>query len=769
VGQLLVLALLTAFPIDAGEAPDGGPVDGGDGAAPADVQVAAEAGALGPSEAGPAPRPALVKLAGRVLARGTRQPLGGALLHVGVGDGTTADAETGADGAFAVGVLPGKHNLRVQCPGHAPLVREVTVTADTADLILRLEPRTRGETYETIVTAEPRPEPVVPLKREELVHTAGSLGDPIRVIESLPGVAQSTWPLPFYAIRGANPGNTGFFIDGVRAPALFHFALGPSVLHPFFIEELQFFPGGYPASYGRYASGIVAAQTATPATDRLHVSADVRLFDAGGIVATPWDKGKGTVAVAGRYSYTGFLLSAFSNAYSLDYWDYQLRADHTLGPGKLTLFVFGSGDDLRQKHPDQTDWGVVGQPTDIDPGHAKLSFHRAQLRWDGELARGRLTAAVVGGLDDSTVSITSLFSVPVGSRMLTLAPRLAERWSLARWLDLEVGADAELQRARPSSLMKALGGFFASIYTTDLFRDRTATAAGAYVGLLLRVGDRLQVGPALRYDGYFEQGVERYAASPRLQVRARVGARDWLKLTAGQFSQMPSLPVGVPGFESFGLRDFGLQRSRQAALGIESALADRLGIDVNVDISAFYQRLHLADLKNSLIPDPQMPDLLEPREGESYGVEFLLRRPMKHKLYGWLAYTLSRSLRVVDGIIVPSDWDQRHILNLVVGYRWPRNYSTSMRFHYNSGRPYPLYDEGAYDVEGYIRLPGFPQLDLRVDKRFIFDSFVLDAYLELVNSTLSREVFDVKRQAKGAITENYYRLVLPSLGVHVEW
>jgi hypothetical protein len=142
---------------------------------------------------------------------------------------------------------------------------------------------------------------------------------------------------------------------------------------------------------------------------------------------------------------------------------------------------------------------------------------------------------------------------------------------------------------------------------------------------------------------------------------------------------------------------------------------------------------------------------------------------MKHKLYGWLAYTLSRSLRVVDGIIVPSDWDQRHILNLVVGYRWPRNYSTSVRFHYNSGRPYPLYSERTFDVEGYINLPGFPQLDLRADKRFVFDTFVLDAYLELVNSTLSREVFDIKRQQSGAITENYYRLVLPSVGVHVEW
>jgi hypothetical protein len=313
------------------------------------------------------------------------------------------------------------------------------------------------------------------------------------------------------------------------------------------------------------------------------------------------------------------------------------------------------------------------------------------------------------------------------------------------------------------------GGFLADNYETDLFANRAIYQVGAYVGVALRTGDRLTVSPGLRYDGFFEQGVERFAPSPRLQVRYRVGARDFLKATAGQFSQMPSLPVGVPGFESFGLATYGLQRSRQASIGVESALEDRLGIDLNLDTSLFYQRLHLTDLRNSLIPDPQSRDLLEPREGESYGLELMVRRPMKHKLYGWLAYTLSRSLRVVDGIVVPSDWEQRHVLNLVVGYRWPKNYSTSLRFHYNSGRPYPLYNQRTYDVEGYIRLPGFPQLDLRADKRIIFDNFVLDVYIELVNSTLSRQVFDVKRQRSGEITENYYRLVLPSAGIHVEW
>lgn len=762
---VLWLALAGAAGPDAGIDTD----DAGATAVPADAGSAAvgAADAAVPLVA-PAPIAHTVVLAGRVVARGTREPLGAAQISFGPPAGLLQPGEADEDARFSLPVTAGKVHVQVQVPGYDILDTTLAVGAGgRSDVVLRLNPRTSGERYQTVVTASPERAPAVPLRGEELSRTAGTMGDPFRVVESLPGVTQVIWPLPMYAIRGANPGNTGYFIDGVRAPALFHFALGPSVIHPFFLEKMEFFPGGYPVDYGRYVSGIVTAKTAAPATDRLHASADVRLFDAGGIVAAPWDDGKGTVAVAGRYSYTGFLLSAFSNQYGLDYWDYQVRIDHRLGPGRLTLFAFGSGDSLVQKQPDAVNWdfaaGLAPQS-----GAANLTFHRVQLRWDGRVLGGRLLASVVGGLDNSTTSLTSLFALPVGSKMMTASPRVEMDWALARWLDMSLGADAEAQRFRPSSLASVLAPDLIDYYRTDLFRDRNALAGGAFVGFTLRGGSRLIVMPGLRYEGYFEEGERRWDPSPRLSVRVALTQDDWLKAAVGQFSQMASLPVGVPGFEGFGLKSFGLQRSRQGSLGLESNLEPRLGVDLSLDVTGFYQRLQLADLRNSLVPDPQARDLLELRQGESYGLEVMIRRPMRHRFYGWLAYTLSKSVRRVDGVIAPSDWDQRHVLNLVTGYRLPRGYSVSTRFHYNSGRPYPQYDKGT-ELVSYTRLPGFPQLDLRGDKRFVFDSFVMEIYLELVNSTMSREVFDSVRQEDGTVSEKAYRLVLPSMGVHVEW
>jgi hypothetical protein len=754
VSGSILAALLVAAAMDA--SPDAGAEDARamsetgatDAGLPADA--GAEAGVFADAE----PLASAPVLSGRVLARGTREPLLGAQVRVILGNGATRDTETDESGGFSLPAGSGRCEVRVRYPGFEPFSRNFDVgERGLHDLVLRLQPRLIGDRYETVVTATPERAPAVPVQREELTHTPGAFGDPFRVVESLPGVVQVVWPMPMYAIRGANPGNTGFFIDGVRAPALFHFALGPSVIHPFFLEEMQFYPGGYPMEYGRYVSGIVTARTTAPATDRLHVSADVRLFDAGGIVAAPFDGGRGTVAMAGRYSYTGLVLSAFSSDYSLDYWDYQLRIEHRLGPGRLTLFAFGSGDTLQQKHPD-----AVSLPSNIQAGLAQLMFHRMQLRWDGGVLGGRLVASALVGYDDSTVSNTQMFDLPVSSRMLMAAPRLGLSWRLGRWVDVQVGGDAEAQRFWPRSALASLGGGLGNYYRTDLFRDRSALEAGVYVGLTIRAGDRLQVTPGLRYEGYFEDNTQAGSWSPRLSLRYRVARETWLKGHVGQFSQMPSLPVGVPGFEGFGLKSYGLQISRQGSLGVETGIGARDGLDLSLDTSVFYQRLHVTDMRSSISRDPQAFDFLEPREGESYGFEIMLRRPMRHRLYGWLSYTLSRSLRVVDGVIAPSDWDQRHVLNLV---------TVSGRFHYNSGRPYPLWDNYLKWVN-YQRLPAFAQLDLRGDKRFIFDRFLMDLYVELVNTTATREVFEEKLQ-NGAVVQRGYRLVLPSIGVHIEW
>ncbi len=163
--------------------------------------------------------------------------------------------------------------------------------------------------------------------------------------------------------------------------------------------------------------------------------------------------------------------------------------------------------------------------------------------------------------------------------------------------------------------------------------------------------------------------------------------------------------------------------------------------------------------------DPLLDDFLIRRDALAYGFELMIRRPPGERLHGWLAYTWSRSLRAFEGGVVgPSDWDQRHVLNLVLGYRWGPN-TLGSRFHLHTGRLVQL--ENATPLE-MARLPPFYQLDLRFDRRFVFDSWVLYAYLELVNATFTRQVVGLSLSRRG-IEEDGFRIVLPSLGIRAEF
>lgn len=743
---------LDAGPPDGGMAETGGPFDAGvDDAAPT---LAAPTPALPAAEAVAAEAPPPVRIRGRVLAKGGAEPL----VAAAVTSGMEIVAETDEDGRFELWLAPGRHRLQIQQPGYEPLDVEVVAQAGRPmrnETVIRLMPRLTGERYQTVVTPPDPQGPRLSLRQEELTRTPGSLGDPLRVIETLPGVSQVVWPAALYNVRGANPGNTGFFVDGVRIPGLFHFALGPSVIHPFFIEQVDFYPGGYPARYGRYVSGIVHARTTQPKVDRPHGSVDVRLLDAGGIVATPINGKQGSVAVAGRISYTGLLLSAFSPDISFNYWDYQARLEHRLGPGRISVFAFGSGDHLRRKEGTQQDL------------FADVNTHRLQVRWQGGLGPGRLEASTLVGRDYASTFIPELNNLPVAVRSLTSASRLGYQLPLGRSFDLELGADNETQRFAPESISVGLP-------TQDLLADRTAVLSAGYATLTYRLGDRLIVSPGLRYDLLVQEGTSSWQPGPRLNVRGRVGENTFLKASAGRFVQLPSLPVSVPGFENFGLQSIGLQSSLQASAGFETALPGAL----TLDMTGFYQRLRVSDLA-SLFNYEVQTSILELRDGRSYGVELLLRRALTERLYGWLTYTLSKSERVYPplNIVAASDWDQRHILNLVTSYRLGGGYQIGGRIHYHTGRPYPVFDEATLSSGGnqdrppifYGKLPDFFQLDLRFDKRWVFDRYTLDFFVEIINTTASRQVFDLKRRQDGSLDERGFRIALPSLGLHAEW
>jgi hypothetical protein len=60
-------------------------------------------------------------------------------------------------------------------------------------------------------------------------------------------------------------------------------------------------------------------------------------------------------------------------------------------------------------------------------------------------------------------------------------------------------------------------------------------------------------------------------------------------------------------------------------------------------------------------------------------------------------------------------------------------------------------------------------VDVRFDRRIIYDRFTLNVYVELVNATLSRQAYDLVPRGDGTFDEKSFRIVLPSIGVRGEF
>lgn len=744
------------------------------------------------------------RLRGQVLVYGSRDPVAGARVL-----GEAGAAEADASGRFELWLPPGEHVLKIRAPGFQDLSVSVKL-ADRQDLVYeyRLAPDVAGNPYRTVVRQQ-REVAVssTTLQGDEIRGVPGTFGDPFRVVGSLPGASQLAGFLPYVVVRGAAPGNTGYYLDGVRVPILFHVALGPSVIHPYFIDQVDFYASGAPVRLGRYASGIIEGRTRAARRDRVFGEFDVRLTDAGGLLEVPLNyeydrtclerqrraralgrpagkrrdcrrgEARGSLTIAGRYSYTAGVLSLVQSTARLRFWDFQTRFDHALGKrARYTAFALGSYDELGEK--------LSPQP------FVRFEFYRLVQKIRHDLPRGGVATYSLGlGLDRTglTQSRTNEWLV---------APRVDVRLPLGERSNGEFGfgVDQELQifRASVSPDVTSGGGIE---QLTQLFSDRVVSATGLYAELLWRKG-QVEIRPGVRGDLYAQVGASpvlpqaravthAFGLDPRILLREKVGKRWTLRQNFGVYHQPPSFPIPVPGLESFGF-ERGLQRNIQGSAGYELVLADKLAITQDVYLGRLtnLQDYDLAAVSSGTVQE--IDDLVISATGWSYGLETMARLLPGQRAYGWAAYTLSRSTRNYEyGGRAPSSWDQRHIVNLVLGYRVSDRWSVGGRLHFHTGRPYtaPIGDQSAADALLYNRnnqrLSPYFQLDLRAERTWRFRSWNLQFVADVLNATYSSEVIACVLQGDssaastgaGSIISDAacgargLRYILPSLGL----
>ncbi len=705
-----------------------------------------------------------VPLSGVVRRRGDRAPLAGAVVLVWLAPGDERRAVTDESGRFGFAALPvGEYQLAVRGVGLSPA--DVTITLHegrATELNLYVDAKERYAS--TVRGRRPVVETVEQtLTTAEIARIPGTQGDTLKAVQNLPGVARAPFGIGLLPVWGSAPADTRVYIDGVNVPVLYHFGGLRSTVTGEMVQALTFVPGGYQADRGLGLGGIVDVEMRRPRTDGWHGYAQMDLLDGSLMIEGPLSKTL-SFAAAGRRSWIDATLPLFTTStfqLSPVYYDYQGRL--TWRPSRrdvLDVFLFGSDDrlSLLARIKDNALDAAVG---------SHVYFHRAVADWSHRFDGGRsLTVIASAGADAPFGLGVTYGQVPTSldEHAFTYALRAFGRLPVAATLRFDGGIDFEGNRwsltrsGSPAATTDIVGGSAAgglganggfgggaSGFASDaltLFTNHVAPYATATWTLFNR---RVTVTPQFRlqvmtFAGYqgtpaaFARGF--VSPEPRLAVRYQIRQGLAVKGAVGLYAQPPD-PTAFS--RVFGNPNLTPERGAQYVLGAD--LAGPAGLTAEVDL--FWKSLRDLVVGGE---SPGAPLLDNEGIGRAYGGQVLVRRALGRRLFGWLSYTLSRSQRKdhPDQAWRRFEFDQTHILTLVLSYLLPRGFQAGARFRYATGNPYTPVAGSFYDSisDRYVPLAGptygarlgaFNQLDLRADKVFTFNRWRFSAYLDVQN------------------------------------
>lgn len=603
-------------------------------------------------------------------------------------------------------------------------------------------PRTSAEQLDEVIVLGRPGEPLgQSLTRSEVRNIAGAFGDPLRGMEVLPGVTPIATGLPLFFVRGSPPGNVGYFIDGIRIPLLYHAFLGPSVLHPAFIDDVTLHAGPMPARFGRFAGATLEAGLATPSRTH-HGEAHLRLLDAGAFVEAPLGKdGRGYAMVGGRYSFTALLVSLLAPGQEAQYWDYQALVGYDLSPDdELRLFTFGAFDYFS--------------------GNANISggteFHRVDLSYKHRFsADSDLRIATTFGRD-RTRSYQGYVSDTLGLARVNYETR-GELLMFQAGGDLSVddyGLEIDLTVQEPETYLR-------------LFPPRTDVSFGGYMNFVLLPGRPVEIVPGLRVDGFSSLGDFRVSIDPRLFVHYRVHRALRIAHGVGIAHQSPNFVPGIPGAQIGGLPG-GLQQSLQA----ESRFDFDLPWEVDLSLRGFINGTSAMSDPVGLTQNFAIDERSTERRafGRAAGIEVYLKRPLTRRLGGILSYTFMGSLRSIGEILTAPGYNRTHTLNLAATYDFGANVRGSLKIVLASGVPGRRTIASGFVFDESPSAPLF-RVDAKVEKRWnLTPKSSFTANVEVLNATyMPNAVTRTCTVDEGCVDSGTVPLLLPSVGVGYSW
>lgn len=608
---------------------------------------------------------------------------------------------------------------------------------------------TAVELEAVVVEESGNPEPGQPLgiglSGETLSTAPGSGGDPLRTLQSVPGMAFTDDESALPAVRGSRPDDNYFQTDFVPTSYLFHAGGAISVYNPSLVKSFSIYPSAYGAEFSGVTGGIFDVELRDPLADRFHATLDLSFLHAGILLEGPVGENQ-SFYLGGRFSLLdifvedqlpeedGVQVTQFPR-----YTDYQGKYVWNLDSGnKLTAQFNGASDELDATVAEDSE-EIDTEPVFAGRNFEKESFNEQSLVWD-HAGSDRLTlkTALSHNTSSEKGQAGGAGSFDINGDAWLLKTRatvvLDDRHEIVTGAqitrsetDIDVSFNAPACSEFEADCQISTADRLSTVETIDLVTTQ------AYVQDNWSVTDRLTLFPglALQSEDYLDQQF----VEPRLAMEYNL--TDSLVLSAGT-----GIYHQFPGFlevnQVFGNPELEYIESIQGVVGLQKNFEN--GWDIKSEL--YYKQL------DNLVSGNDDTRYDNSGEGTAYGLDLLLRKTLTNRASGWLSASFSEATRkdADTGKSFVFEYDQPYNVSLVGQYKISEKWSIGAKYWLHSGAPYtPVIGSteddtvaGLYNPQyGELnseRFSDYSRLDVRLDRKFQRSKGrTMSAYLEVLN------------------------------------
>lgn len=667
----------------------------------------------------------------------------------------------------------------------------------------------------------------------EIYRNPGGNRDISKVIQILPGVASSASFRNDIIVRGGAPSENRFFLDGIEVPNINHFATqgssgGPvGMLNVNFIQEVDFYAGAFPTNRGNALSSVMDFKQIEGNDEKLTGSFMLGSSDVGLTLNGPMGK-KSSFIFSARRSYLQFLFKALKLPFLPTYNDFQYKHTFKIN-SKNTLNIIGLAaiDDfeLNQSVNDgETDSEVIERNEYI------LNNLPVNTQWNYTIganwrhySKNSYQTYVVSRNELYNESFKYKNNIETPDNLLLNYKsketenkvRIENTYRKKGWKWNVGGEFQNVSYYNSTYNQKVIDGV---VQLIDFNSNLTFNKYAFFTQLSKSVlKDRLSLSLGLRtdfndYSSSMSNPMDQL--SPRFSASYVLTPKLNFNFNTGRYFQLPAYTIMGYRDQNDNLvnkaNDITYIQSDHIVAGFEYFPNS----STKITVEGFHK--WYADYPFSLNDSISLANLgsdfgvvgNEPvvsiSQGKSYGLELFVQQKLTSSIYGLISYTFVRSeFQDKYGNYIPSSWDNRHILNLTAGKRFKKDWEVGMKFRLLGGAPYTPYDialssqkanwdvtnQGIpnYNLLNTERLPLTHGLDIRVDKKWYFKKWSLNAYLDIQNiynfQAQSQPYIDVYRDDNGnpiedpnnssayltREIENFSGTVLPSIGLMVDF